>query len=225
MDRELARPCPPSGPPQPRCPRWCSRAPWRGTAPSWTRRPPASPCSAPRTTPSCSVRCPCPRWVMWYFEFDSINLISPKCPSLMTSSTQHILPCHCHSKYCNNEMKIVTKFYSSGHSTWGGGPRQLTTGQLRLRHGPVPRIQGETWHRVLTYFGLLLIFLTLCIISRWMWGGTWSLVGKLGRVWTWLSTLASICPGSSQGHSISEPRPGSLTAQGSTIWVFTLNFK
>ena len=103
MVRELARLSPPSGPHPPRCLRWCSRAVWE-TAPSSTRRPPASPCSAPRITPSCSVLCLCPRWVWcdilcW---FDSINLISLLLsqPNDFQHSTH--FPCHCHSKYFNN---------------------------------------------------------------------------------------------------------------------------
>ena len=103
MVRELARLSPPSGPHPPRCLRWCSRAVWE-TAPSSTRRPPASPCSVPRITPSCSVLCLCPRWVWcdilcW---FDSINLISLLLsqPNDFQHSTH--FPCHCHSKYFNN---------------------------------------------------------------------------------------------------------------------------
>ena len=130
MDRGRARPWPPSGPPPPRCPRWCSRAAWPGTAPSSTRRRPASPCSAPRTTPSCSARSPCPRWVGDILTLIQLILSLPHWASLMTFNTQHIPPVTATQNIVtmSHGMRIVTQnTYHRTHYTRRRFPGTLIT--------------------------------------------------------------------------------------------------
>ena len=116
------------------------------------------------------------------------------------TATQNILTM---SHNCTIEFSVPRTLYTRRRAPVTRITRPaLAQTQTRPPH---PRWDNASWYLVYSYFNTPYHF-------RLMWGGTWSLVGKPGPVWTWLSTLASICPGSSQGHSISEPALRSLTA-------------